>query len=641
MRPTPKNLRSTLTALDKSDLARPGDLALARLLGSMEAEHAPEHAAAVGLTSALASVQAHEGHSTVEIADWAGRPFPGEPVSEHETLPVLPDLDAWRDALGASHVVGAPGDATPLVFDGERVALARFWHAEQRVAGGLGARARGGRPPTASGTANGAVTVDDAEDPDAGTPEALPVTADVQARFERLFPPRADGTLDRQAVAAAAALRQRVLFVAGGPGTGKTYTAARLLSVLEAAAPALDVALAAPTGKAAQRLGESLADAVGAMADDAVTLRHAPRTLHTLLGASRTRPGYRYGPTRPLPHDLVLVDEGSMVSLPLFDALLAALAPDARLIVLGDPDQLESVEAGAVFGDVCALGRGPGSAAFAEHCAALGLTVPSASTPAPLADAVVTLTESRRFAPDAGVGRLADALRRGDADGVRDALGAGAEARAVEAVSIAHSTARTVLAADGPRQALGALGRRKLLAAVRRGAHGVDGLNAALEARLRDEGRVRWTRRGEPYHGQPLLVTENRHADGLANGDIGVCWEADGERAVFFPAPVTGATPDGVRRVPVGMLPPTEPAWALTIHKSQGSEYDAVGVVLPDPERRRRPLTRGLLYTAVTRARDAVVVFGAAEDAAEAATQTSDRASGLRDRLAARLADGA
>ena len=646
MRPTPAHLRDALAELDRSDAVRPIDVALARLLGSIEAEHDAAASVPVALAAALASVLARDGHSTVALADWAGGPFPGEAAVG--APPTLPAASAWRDALSAARTVGAPGDAAPLVLDGGRLSLARFWNAERRLGRGLSTRLAGraavpaAMPPGAQNRA-----------PEDGEPEtvrlpggALPITDAVRARMARLFPPRGAGAEpDWQAVAAAAALRQRVLFVAGGPGTGKTYTAARLLSLVQAAAPELDVALAAPTGKAARRLGESLDAAAGALGGDAVRLRHAPQTLHALLGASRTRPGFRHGPARPLPHDLVLVDEGSMVSLPLFDALLAALAPTARLVVLGDPDQLESVEAGAVFGDVCALGAGGFTAEGAAHAAALGHAAPAADAPAPLADAVVTLTESRRFAPGSGVGRLAAALRDGDAEGVRAALAAGGDARAVEAepaaaaVAWALDGARAVIDAPSPAEALRALGRRQLLAAVRRGPRGVEGLNAAVEAALRAERRVRWSprggpprRAGEPFHGQPLLVTENRHGEGLANGDVGVCWEAGGARTVAFP---DGA--GGVRHLPVGQLPPTEPAWALTVHKSQGSEFDAVGVVLPDPARLRRPLTRGLLYTAVTRARESVVVFGAIDEAAAAAARASERGSGLRAELAARL----
>ena len=630
MRPTPERLRRVLVEIARSELVRPVDLALARLLGSLDGEHggSPDRTVAVALAAALASAQAREGDSLVDLAALAGRGMPGGEVGEHARGIVLPELDAWRGHLAESAVVGAPGDGAPLVLDGEAVSLARFWHAERRVASGVAARVgRGKAEPAADGAVG---------DEDAGVPEA------VRRLFAELFPARAPGAgPDWQAVAVAAALRSRVVFVAGGPGTGKTFTAARLLAVLRAARPGLDIALAAPTGKAAQRLGESLQRAAGALPVDAAAdlPSRAPQTLHSLLGMRRSGGPPRFGAGRPLPHDLVLVDEGSMVSLPLFDALLDALAPGARLVVLGDPDQLESVEAGAVFGDVCALGAGPGSAAFAAHCAALGLDVPSADAPTPLADAVVTLVESRRFEPASGIGRLAAALRDGDASAARDVLTSSGDARVVEggaeaAVRWAAEGARAVVAAATPAEALAELGRRQLLAAVRRGPAGVEGLNAAVEAALRASGDARWSGRGEPfYDGRPLLVTENRHADRLANGDVGVCWTTDGRREVHFP------DGDATRAVPLGQLPPTEPAWALTIHKSQGSEFDAVGVVLPDPDAARRPLSRGLLYTAVTRARREVLVFGSADEAAAAAARPSERRSALGARLRDALAE--
>lgn len=635
MRPTPERLRRTLAEIDRSDLVRPIDLALARLLGSIDAEHegGTARSASVGLAAAVASVMAREGNSLVSLDAVAGAPFPGE-ATGHELLPVLPGAEVWREHLAASPVVGTPGDATPLLLDGDRLALARFWHAEGRVASDVAGRMKEGRGArgSASSTSDPALSLN--------APIVAPSDS-LRALFVDLFPPRGDGApVDWQAVAAVTALRTRILFVAGGPGTGKTYTAARLLAVLRAAYPGLDVALAAPTGKAAQRLGSSFADAIADLPDAvADTLSAcAPVTLHTLLGMRHSGTP-RFGAGRPLPHDLVLVDEGSMVSLEMFDRLLAALAPDARLVVLGDPDQLESVEAGAVFGDVCALGAGPGSAEHAAHCAAFGHAVPSTDTPSPFADAVVTLTESRRFTPASGVGRLAAALREGDASSVGAVLAEAPDARAVEtdsaeaAVEWAAEGAVEVVRAGTPTEALNALGKRQLLAAVRRGAYGIEGLNAGVEVRLRAADEVRYGGRGEPfYRNRPLLVTENRHADGLANGDIGVCGWADGARVVHFP---DGA--GGTRAVPLGQLPPTEPAWALTIHKSQGSEFDAVGVVLPDPKRQRRPLSRELLYTAVTRARCEVVVFGSAAEAADAAARPSARQSALRERLAEAL----
>lgn len=642
MRPTPDPLRRVLAEISRSDLVRPVDLALARLLGAIDQEHdgSTRRTAAVALAAALASVQARGGSSLVDLAEVGGDVFPGESSSGHEALAVLPAAGGWRSRLAESPVVGAPGEASPLVLDGDTVSLARFWHAERRVARGVTDRVRASAAPSVRRLA-----ASGGEAPPAPMPSEAVLTPEVRDLFAELFPARApEAAPDWQAVAVAAALNARVVFVAGGPGTGKTFTAARLLAVLQAAHPALDVALAAPTGKAAQRLGESLASAADALPEAVASMlpTRAPGTLHALLGMRRSGGAPRFGAGRPLPHDLVLVDEGSMVSLPLFDALLAALAPGARLVVLGDPDQLESVEAGAVFGDVCALGAGHASRGFAARCADLGLAIPATDVPTPLADAVVTLTESRRFEPASGIGRLATALRDGDGDTVREVLTTADDARAVEAEAVGRAVrwavegARAVVGAPTPAEALAALGQRQLLAAVRRGPSGVEGLNTAVEAELRARGDTPWTGRGDPfYNGRPLLVTENRHADGLANGDIGVCWTVDGRREVHFP------DGDATRAVPLGQLPPTEPAWALTIHKSQGSEFDAVGVVLPDSATARRPVSRGLLYTAVTRARREVVVFGPVDEAAEAAGRPSGRRSALRARLTDALAEHA
>jgi len=612
MRDLPGTVRAALDRVAERDGVSAFDVALGRLLAGLDAEHAPAddpaRARLVALSAALVSAERRRGHSAVALADWAGQAFPGD----GDPLPPFPALADWRRQLAESPVVGAPDAATPLVLDGDRLALARFWHAERRVAAAVRARL---------------------------APEAAPLSEAARAAFAALFP--ADDRIEGQALAAAAALRQRMVLVAGGPGTGKTYTATRLLAVLLAAHPGLRVALAAPTGKAAQRLSESLTAGRAALPEPyRAGLPAEAVTLHRLLGYNPARGGFAYTARRPLPADLVLVDEGSMVDLPLFDALLAALAPEARLVLLGDPDQLASVEAGAVFADLCAMGAGPASPASAAFCDGLGLPgVPSDPEASPLADAVVTLTESRRFGAGSGVGRLAAAVRAGDPGAVRTVLAdsdfpdaahaPGPTAEAAVAWALPH--ARAVVTSSSPEEALARLDAFRLLAVVRRGPRGVEGLNAAVETALRAEGAARWSLWAEPfYNGRPLLITANDDATRLANGDVGVCWTAAGERAVYFP---DGA--GGVRRVPYGRLPEREPAWALTVHKSQGSEFDAVGVVLPEAEERGAALvTRELVYTAVTRARRAVVVFGLAGPLAKAPPQR--RTSGLRERLAER-----
>ncbi|MEM7787894.1 MAG: exodeoxyribonuclease V subunit alpha [Bacteroidota bacterium] len=617
MRRLPHAVADALDRIAEAEAAQPIDLALGRALAGLDAEHAdpdPDRARTVALSAALVSRARRDGHSAVDLAEHAGRVFPEDEharSASFRSLPSLPDLGTWQAHLGASPAAGDAGARTPLVLADGRLAFRRHWDAERRVAQAVAARL--------------------------GTAADVPPEAAVAA-FARLFPPRADGALDRQALATAAALRQRVLLVAGGPGTGKTYTATRILALLLAAEPDLRVALAAPTGKAAARLGESLADGVAGLPEDLA--RGVPTeavTLHKLLGAHPERAGFAHGPRRPLPHDLVLVDEGSMVDLGLFDALLGALRPSARLVVLGDPDQLPPVEVGTTFADLCAAGLGDPPPGLDAFCTALGLEgVPADSSASGMAASVVTLTESRRFTADSGVGVFALAVRDGNPEAAvaalraRDDLALVADDPASAAVAWAMQFAPEVVGASGPEAALDALGAFRLLAAVRRGPRGVEGLSEAVERALRAAGLARWSAYGDRvYPGRPLLVTVNDRDTGLANGDVGVVWRLGGAWQVVFP----GRDP-----VPLARMPAHEPAWALTVHKSQGSEFDRLGVVMPEPGTRGAGLvTRELLYTAATRARRAVSVFGTEADVAAAVETPQRRASGLVERLRAAL----
>ena len=617
MRSLPRGVTEALDRIAEAEAAAPIDLALARTLAGLDAERAEaegrepdaRRARTVALSTALVSRARRDGHSAVSLGAHAGHAFPEDEHARAAArgLPELPGLEAWTADLEASPAVGGPDAPTPLVLSGGRLALRRHWDAERRVAAAVAARL--------------------------GAAVEAPSGAAVEA-FGRLFPPRG-GALDRQALAAAAALRQRVLFVAGGPGTGKTYTATRVLALLLADRPGLRVALAAPTGKAAARLTESLARGVAGLPEGLDGVPTEAGTLHRLLGAHPERSGYRHDARNPLVHDLVLVDEGSMVDLELFDAVLEALRPEARLVVLGDPDQLPPVEVGTTFADVCAAGEGDPPPGLDGFCAALGLEgVPSSPDTSPLAASVATLTESRRFTADSDVGVFALAVRDGDAEAAvealrsRAALGLEADAVAGRAVGWALPFARDVVRSRTPEAALEALNSFRLLAAVRRGPRGVEGLNEAVERALRAERLVRWSPYGERfYDGRPVLVTVNDRDTDLANGDVGVCWHDGGQRVVAFP-----------ERDPVRFdrLPAHEPAWALTVHKSQGSEFGAVGVVLPEPGTRGAGLvTRELLYTAATRARDAVVVFGEEAEVRAGVAHRQVRASGLRERLEA------
>lgn len=610
MRSHSRDVARALDALADAEAVAPIDLALARLVAGLDAERGGSDLArqrTLALSAALVSRETRNGHSGIDLAAHAGQAFPDEEQARtlFRGVPDLPPLDVWQAHLRASPTVGGPDDRRPLVLDGGHLAMRRHWDAERRVAEAVAARL--------------------------GDDSALPSPAAREA-FAQLFPNAAGGVLDRQALAAAAALRQRMLLVAGGPGTGKTYTAARLLALYLADRPADRIALAAPTGKAAARLQESIEQALPGLPEALrAPVPSQARTLHGLLGAHPDRAGFRHDARRPLPHDLVLVDEGSMVDLNLFDALLAALRPEARLVVLGDPDQLPPVGVGTTFADLVAAGAGAAPAALAAYAAGFGLRVPASDGRSPLAGAVVELTESRRFTAESSVGAFAVAIRDGQPEAalkaLRDHEALVESDPAAAALAWVLPFARETTGAASPEHALATLDTFRLLAAVRRGPRGVEGLNAAVERSLRDEGRVWWSPYGPRFYpGRPVMITVNDRDTGLANGDIGVCWEQEGESVVVF----AGRTP-----VPFVRLPAHEPAWALTVHKSQGSEFSRVAVVLPDPATRGAGLlTRELLYTAATRARQSVTVLGEASGVATAAAWKPRRTSGLARRLA-------
>ncbi len=595
-------------ALAESDETTPLDVALARTLARAD----PEHGRAVALAAALVSVVRRRGDSAVRLADWAGEEFPGTTLR-------LPDADAWAEALRNSSAVSTAADARsgvrPLVLDADgRVQTARDAGSETRLAERLASLA--------------------------ATPDPIADPASLAATFAALFPD-ADAS-DRQAVAAAGALRHRLAVVAGGPGTGKTTTVVRMLALLAAARPGLRVALAAPTGKAANRLAESVIAGAATLPEAlAAGLPTTATTLHRLLDFSPSRRAMGRDASRPIPADVVVVDEASMIDLGLFAGLAAALRPDARLILLGDRDQLPSVDAGAVFGDVCTVADEAG----AERAGRL-LGLLRRARGARRARALLSARRSRRpprkdvsVRSGSGLGALARALRDGDAAAVRSALADAADV-ALEADGDAWAHVRdhavALVEAPDPAEALRRAAAFRLLAPTRGGRRGVHALNRLVEARLVAEGHAT---PGTWMHGRPVLVTRNDHDRGLYNGDVGVVWARDAAPVVVF----EGA--GGLREIPVGGLPEHETAWATTVHKSQGSEFDRVVVVLPEAgTAQAERLTRELAYTAVTRARGAtdavpvpLVIIGTADLLAAAAGRRDARTSAFPDALRAAL----
>jgi exodeoxyribonuclease V alpha subunit len=570
---------------------------------------------AVALAAALASRALAFGHSRVPL-DRVGDLF-AEIAPERS--PSLPDRADWEQHLRESAYVsesGAPG--RPLVFASGAVALRRYHEYETRLAAALGALSGPLEPP----------------------PEAKWL----RERLTALFPSDAK-TLDKQALAAALAQIERVVLLTGGPGTGKTTTVARVLVLAVEAAErrgeTLRVALAAPTGKAAARLAEALRESYEHLLAHGridVALREAlpgtASTLHRLLGGRPDSVRFRHDAKNPLAADLVVVDEASMVDLPLMCKLASALKPSARLVLLGDRDQLPSVETGDVLAALCdAAGDGkawPGRIAE-PLAAALGTDIATRANESVLTR--VELDRSHRQSAELDVSALSASIRDGDAASVVAGLHANAyrgvhwrsgRDAALAAFVLEHALPHCRAIAEAPdvARALSMLRRHRVLTAVRDGEAGSRTLNARIALALQKAG----AREDAFFHGRLVMIRENSYRHGLYNGDVGLVWvDADGNARVWFD------TDSGPRAWLPAALPAHESAFALTVHKSQGSEFDDVLLVLP--EKSVRVASRELVYTGITRARRSLTLWANETVLADAIARRAQRWSGLADKL--------
>lgn len=538
-----------------------------------------------------------------------------------------PDKQRWLQILQNSPAVSDGSQPTPLVLQQERLYLQRIWQYEGDVVQFI-----------ASDSV--ATAVD----------ESL-----LRKTLDHLF--GAAGTeIDWQKVAAAVAVTRRIAVISGGPGTGKTTTVAKLLTALIQLSQGqrLRIQLAAPTGKAAARLTESLGKAIRQLPlseDERKLFPDQASTLHRLLGAQPNSQRLRYHRGNPLNLDVLVVDEASMVDLPMMARLVAALPAKARVVFLGDRDQLASVEAGAVLGDICRFAELGYSEQRAEQltqltgCKLTSEVLPdgACSDATNVRDSLCLLRKSYRFDEKSGIGQLAQAVNAGkyrhalsvlsgtytdierfplvdpeDYQILLEACVAGYQHYLEQVAASAHAV-----------DILAEFGRYQLLCALRTGPFGVSGLNERIEQVLHRKGLIRRPSgpSGRWYAGRPVMIELNDSALGLFNGDIGVAlYDSEGELRVYF------QLPDGsIKSIQPSRLPKHETAYAMTVHKSQGSEFEHTALVLPNTF--MPVLTRELVYTAITRARQRLTLYCSDTVLSNAIRTPTLRLSGLVDRL--------
>lgn len=604
-------MRETLWALAARGVVEDIAVAFSEFIGRLD----PTQNSLVMLAACWVSHRTTQGHTCVDLSEAAERIL----FTQGELSITAPSLAIWERALRDSTLVGTPGEHLPLILDNaHRFYLYRYWDYENRLYTRV---------------------IDRSTGMIAGIDQSH-----LRQVIEEAFGQRPSLSPDWQRVAVAVAVLKRFCIIAGGPGTGKTSTVVRVLVALARlyCEKKLRIIVTAPTGKAAARVTEAIRFATIKLTDSSMNAIDIPEeafTLHRVLGVRPDTGEFRYHAHNPLPADVVIIDEASMVDLALMSKLVDALAADTRLILVGDRDQLASVEAGAVLADLCngSGGFSPEFAVVLRHVT--GQVIPfdePARAPlgalGALSDSVVVLGHSHRFDAESGIGKLARYVNQGEVRQVLETLANSHD----DIAWFTHATRDELLTrivqgyaayrqavnerAD-PAEVFKAFNRFRVLCAVRMGPFGVDEMNRRIEHALwstRVRSASSW------YAGRPVIILRNDYSTALFNGDVGIALpsrEDGGPLRVYFPSS------NGFRGIHPARLPQYETVYAMTVHKSQGSEFDEVFLLLSEGE--SKVLSRELFYTAITRARRRFDLCASAERVKSAVERRVTRVSGL------------
>jgi exodeoxyribonuclease V alpha subunit len=603
------------------------DVRIARLM--VELSGNPKDPALFLATLLLSNIATQQRHICLDLQMISERPLVdlvGDGPDEEELSALngtTPSFSNWVESLRKASTVGNPGEYKPLILDDEgRLYFYRYWSYEQNLAESI--RQRLGL-------------------------QYLDLPASLGDSFKRLFSGSEDSR-GWQKVAAFTALVGRFCVISGGPGTGKTYTVASIIALLQEQNPDIKISICAPTGKAAARLQESIDRTMTGLKAEKTGSGHSgfeATTIHRLLGVTRESIRFVHHRSNPLVTDMVIVDEASMVSLALMSKLMEALPLETRIVLLGDKNQLSSVEAGSVLGDICEAGEMESfsSGFIRDYQRVTGeqnlqiIAESSGEKKCSLSDHVVALKHSYRFEKSSGIGELSDAINQGNGTKVleifnrestemisREVLPVTSQLMPrMEKVVISHFL--EAFDSDSLENAYRIHDGFKILCSHRLGQLGVAHFNGVIEEILSHQGVIADNNRF--YRGRLIIIKQNDYALGLYNGDTGLVWPDDsGQLKVFFKE-----GEGGFRSITPARLPRHESAYALTIHEAQGSEFDEVLIILK--ESASSILSRELLYTAVTRAKKRIQLWAGEQTLSLTVGSVIERRSGLKDKLTA------